>query len=122
MAVKKVDHTEFSKYTEEAKFLLKIDSPYVVQLITAHTSAPFTYLIMELCDTDLGDILTDYTFLNTTNMDTVAKHVAAGYKVYLQHFHASKPKLLAKFKTSEFANHKFKTVGFVSLKGGSANC
>uniref|UniRef100_A0A915HLH0 Protein kinase domain-containing protein n=1 Tax=Romanomermis culicivorax TaxID=13658 RepID=A0A915HLH0_ROMCU len=76
---------ENAKILAEFKAASKVQCTFVVNIlkIVENLELNSTFMVMELCDSDLDRFLTEYECLNENNLETVAKSLAEGYMVLL---------------------------------------
>lgn len=79
LALKLIDTNRLKEGELEA--IVKAQSECVVQFLDVVTTDRLTYIIMELCDTDLARFLSTYGKLNESNLLTVGRCLAEGYTV-----------------------------------------
>lgn len=69
----------------ELKLLSTVKCDYLVKLLRIYSCDEITYVIMELCDRDLGEHLEICSKLDVKNLNLVADNLARGYQVFQTH-------------------------------------
>lgn len=71
--------------SRELKVLSAVKSDYLVKLLRIYSCGEITYVVMELCDRDLGEHLSTYSKLNAKNLQLLADNLARGYQIFQTH-------------------------------------
>lgn len=101
----------------EVDSAVKAHCPYVVNClgVVENLSEDMTYVIMELCDLDLGEFLEKHGKLTDENLDTLAKCLAEGYlslhKNGIVHRDIKPQNILLKLKPSIVVDENDQNIG-----------